>query len=281
MKSKKLLLSILLVASVLFGAALAQAADVKTYTTKLTLTVPKTAANTNYDEAYLLEVPADFTITQAGWNSLGAIKISHDTTAGGEAFSTDKKVVVTAGSAHSWSLALSGDNTQTIGYTLKVSEDAASATKQFTFTAAQINAGASQEIGVSVEDYSGKTAGEYEDTITYTVSVQYATLSLTNGDNVSMTFSAGGTNYSITGTFDGSSFNISSQTPSTLNMEWSTDEGGNEFIYVVNGSDLIVVFNLTKCTYSPYQENTTLTSITIGDTDVTSSFSLPNSEAEK
>ena len=66
MKSKKLLLSILLVASVLFGAALAQAADVKTYTTKLTLTVPKTAANTNYDEAYLLEVPADFTITQAG-----------------------------------------------------------------------------------------------------------------------------------------------------------------------------------------------------------------------
>ena len=46
----------------------------------------------------------------------------------------------------------------------------------FEFTAAEINkeGGTSRPIGVNVEDYSTKSAGDYEDEITYTVSVESA-----------------------------------------------------------------------------------------------------------
>ena len=164
--------SLLLTTTLLFCLTLASAgADNKT---KLSLTVPSTSANTVYDESYLLEVPAEFTITQAGWNSLGTIKISHDTTAGGEAFSTDKKVVVTAASQNGG--LTSGTNT--ITYAIKSAESDTEAVTTFEFSAAEINAegGTSKAIGVDVEDYNEKPAGEYEDYITYTAEVETAVL---------------------------------------------------------------------------------------------------------
>ena len=175
--------AVLLMTAILFGATSAIAAD---YKTKLSLTVPKSEANTSYDEAYVLEVPSDFTITAAGWNELGAIKISHATDSG-DAFSSDKKVVVTAVSANNWSLVMSGDTTQTIGYTLKTAKDDTAATTEFTFTAEQINNGASQDIGVDVEDYAAKKAGDYEDEITYKVKVADAETTITvtwNNDDI-------------------------------------------------------------------------------------------------
>ena len=177
------LAAVLLMTAILFGATSAIAAD---YKTKLSLTVPKSEANTSYDEAYVLEVPSDFTITAAGWNELGAIKISHATNSG-DAFSSKKKVVVTAVSANSWSLVMSGDTTQTIGYTLKTKKDDTAATTEFTFTAEQVNAGASQDIGVDVEDYAAKKAGEYGDEITYTAEVADAETTITvtwNNDDI-------------------------------------------------------------------------------------------------
>ena len=177
------LAAVLLMTAILFGATSAIAAD---YKTKLSLTVPKSEANTSYDEAYVLEVPSDFTITAAGWNELGAIKISHATNSG-DAFSSKKKVVVTAVSANNWSLVMSGDTTQTIGYTLKTKKDDMAATTEFTFTAEQINNGASQDIGVDVEDYAAKKAGDYEDEITYTAEVADAETTITvtwNNDDI-------------------------------------------------------------------------------------------------
>ena len=179
----KKLASVLLMTAILFGATSAVAEDKKT---KLSLTVPKSEANTSCDEAYVLEVPSDFTITAAGWNELGAIKISHATDSG-DAFSSKKKVVVTAVSANNWSLVMSGDTTQTIGYTLKTAKDDTAATTEFTFTAEQINNGASQDIGVDVEDYAAKKAGDYEDEITYKVKVADAETTITvtwNNDDI-------------------------------------------------------------------------------------------------
>ena len=190
--------AVLLMTAILFGATSAVAAD---YKTKLSLTVPKTEANTSYDEAYVLEVPADFTITAAGWNELGKIKISHATDSG-DAFSSAKKVVVTAVSANNWNLVMSGDTTQTIGYTLKTAKDDTAATTEFTFTAEQINNGASQDIGVDVEDYTAKKAGDYEDEITYEVSVENAVTTKT----VTFISSTGGTTINKDGVTCNNSF---------------------------------------------------------------------------
>ena len=82
---------------------------------------------------------------------------------------------------------MSGDTTQTIGYTLKTAKDDTAATTEFTFTAEQINNGASQDIGVDVEDYAAKKAGDYEDEITYKVKVADAETTITvtwNNDDI-------------------------------------------------------------------------------------------------
>ena len=266
----KKLASVLLMTAIFFGATSAWAID---YKTSIALAL---GSNGNIaGEAYTLKVPETLKVSKKGWNPMDDIHVVKD----GEDFSKEKKLVVTASSTNNFALK-SGENS--ISYTLTTAENGAQTTV-WEFSAAEINAegGTGKGIGITVTWDETQAAGKYEDEITYTVEVQYATLSLTNGDNVSMTFSAGGNSYSIRGSFNGSGFTITSASQNGLNMEWYTNEGGHEFIRVVNGSDYIVTFNLTNCTYSPYQENTTLTSITIGGTDVTSSFSLPNSEAEK
>ena len=82
---------------------------------------------------------------------------------------------------------MSGDTTQKIGYTLKTKKADSAATMEFTFTAEQINNGASQDIGVDVEDYAAKKAGDYEDEITYKVKVADAETTITvtwNNDDI-------------------------------------------------------------------------------------------------
>lgn len=82
------LTSILITTLILFGVSSAFGAD---YKTKLTLIVANgTEAG---DGSYLFEQPADFTITQSGWNSLGAIKASYNGSNSG--FDSKKKLVVT------------------------------------------------------------------------------------------------------------------------------------------------------------------------------------------
>ena len=166
MKHKKLS-ALLIVGLLLFGATLAHA-DVKTFSTSIKLTI-SSIPSSPYDEAYTLSIPESLTVNNTGWNEIGNIVIAHDTANTTTTFNPAKKVVITASSQNSFTLK---SDTNSISYTLKTSETDASATTVFEFTAEQINAGASQAIGINVEDYSLMPAGEYEDTITYTASVE-------------------------------------------------------------------------------------------------------------
>ena len=166
MKLRKLS-AVFLVSMLLFSLTLTQAeAD---YKTKLTLTIA--AASPTYDEAYILTVPADFTITKSGWNSVGNITIAHDPTYTTTTFNPAKKVVITATSDNSF--ALKSENNDTISYTLKTAEADASATTVFEFSAEDINAenGTSKGIGISLTYDSSTPSGNYEDYITYTAQV--------------------------------------------------------------------------------------------------------------
>ena len=115
-----------------------------------------TPANT-----YTMTVPADMDIQNSGWNPLGNIKITGS-------IDDAKTVTVTATTAHNFALTSEAD--ESVSYTLKKAETDTAATTSFKFDAASINAEgrASQTIGVDVEDFAEKPAGNYTDTITFT-----------------------------------------------------------------------------------------------------------------
>ena len=79
---------------------------------------------------------------------------------------SNKKETVTAATTNNFALK-NGDNS--VSYTLKKAENDTNATTSFEFDAASINAegGASQAIGVDVEDFAGTPAGTYTDTIQF------------------------------------------------------------------------------------------------------------------
>ena len=170
----KKLAAVLLMTAVIFGATSAFGADYKT-TLTLTLKSGAAVANPVYDEVYTLTVPESLTITKTGWNSIGNMTVSYSGTNTG--FDTSKKLVVTASSTNTFTLKADGV-TDTISYFLATGENDTAATTTFEFTGAQINAGASQAIGVNVEDFSSKSNGTYTDEITYSVEVQNAATSL-------------------------------------------------------------------------------------------------------
>lgn len=118
-----------------------------------------TQAKATETNTYTMTVPADTAIRSAGWNSLGNITITGTV-------DTGKKVTVTAETTNNFALK-SGDNS--VSYTMKTASTDEEAKTSFEFDAASINAGsASQAIGVDVENFSGKAAGTYMDTITFT-----------------------------------------------------------------------------------------------------------------
>ena len=106
---------------------------------------------------YTITIPATFDIKNSGWNEIGEIKASGTLENG-------KKLVVSAESENGWALK-SGENS--IGYTMKNAETDTAAADTWEFTTLP----ASQSIGINVEDYSGKPAGSYTDTVTFTASV--------------------------------------------------------------------------------------------------------------
>ncbi|EGC02365.1 hypothetical protein [Ruminococcus albus] len=109
---------------------------------------------------YTITIPATFDIANSGWNEIGEIK------AGGT-LENGKKLVVTATSANDWALK-SGENE--VSYEMMNYEDDSAPATSWEFT----DLPASQSIGVNVEDYSGKPAGSYTDTVTFTASVESA-----------------------------------------------------------------------------------------------------------
>ena len=123
------------------------------------------------EEAYTIEVPQEVAITKSGWNELGSITVKYS---GTTSFNTSKKLVVTAASTNNFSLAsTTAGVTDTVSYSLATSENDTSAPTTFEFTAAEITTtGTSKPIGVIVTEYSEKSAGDYEDEITYKAEVQ-------------------------------------------------------------------------------------------------------------
>ena len=134
-----------------------------------------TPANT-----YTMTVPADMDIQNSGWNPLGNIKITGS-------IDDAKTVTVTATTAHNFALTSEAD--ESVSYTLKKAETDTAATTSFKFDAASINAegGASQTIGVDVEDFAEKPAGNYTDTITFTGEMSEA-LAWSENDELELCF---------------------------------------------------------------------------------------------
>lgn len=153
-------------------AALSATTAFADYKTTLTLTLKSGSAvsNPTYDETYTLSVPESLRIANTGWNSMGSMTVKYSGSNAG--FNTAKKLVVTATSTNSFKLVADGVSS-TISYFLTTGENDTETTS-FTFTAAQITAGASQTLGVNVEDFSTKSNGTYTDEITYTVAIEDA-----------------------------------------------------------------------------------------------------------
>ncbi len=151
------------------SATTAFAADLKT-TLTLTLKGGSAVANPTYDETYTLTVPNELRIANTGWNALGSMTVKYSGSNTG--FNTAKKLVVTASSTNSFKLVADGGGS--ISYFLATGQNDTSATTSFTFTAAQITAGASQDLGVNVGSFTGASDGTYTDEITYTVAIQDA-----------------------------------------------------------------------------------------------------------
>ncbi len=152
-------------------AALSATTAFADYKTKLTLTLSGGSAvsNPTYDETYTLTVPESLRITTTGWNAMDSMTVKYSGSNAG--FNTAKKLVVTATSANSFKLVADGVSS-TISYFLATAQNDTSGKTSFTFTAAQITAGAEQTLGVNVGTFDGASNGTYTDEITYTVAIQ-------------------------------------------------------------------------------------------------------------
>ena len=118
---------------------------------------------------YTLTIPATLAVENSGWNATDGISATGT-------LATGKKLVVTASSDDEFAL-VSGENK--VNYKLAESGDAnstyANATEKtsWEFTALSETA-ATQPMGIVVEDYSEKPAGDYSDTVTFTAKVETA-----------------------------------------------------------------------------------------------------------
>ena len=121
---------------------------------------------------YTLTIPATLAVANSGWNSIG------DLTATGT-LAQGKKLNVTATSENSWNLT-SSENT--VAYKLcgetekeKTYADATDTTSlDISKELLEQTSGFSVPIGIVVEDYSEKPAGDYSDTVTFTAKVEDA-----------------------------------------------------------------------------------------------------------
>ena len=117
------------------------------------------------DTSYTLTIPSTLTVADKGWNATDGISATGT-------LATGKKLTVTAESTNGWKL-VSGSNN--VGYTLTTASGG-NQTTSWEFTTLD---GTAQPMGIIVENYDGKPAGTYTDTVTFTASVVSATKKLT------------------------------------------------------------------------------------------------------
>ena len=118
---------------------------------------------------YTITIPASLTVANSGWNATDGISATGTLAEG-------KKLVVTASSDDEFAL-VSGENK--IGYKLATASTDTEATTSWEFTELSSTA-ATKPMGIIVDDYSTKPAGDYSDTVTFTATVEEAAIRLTN-----------------------------------------------------------------------------------------------------
>jgi len=115
-----------------------------------------------YVEGYMLTIPASFDIQNEGWNEIGDISaVGH--------LAEGKKLVVSADSANHWCLKKEGADEE-INYYIRGN---AEGEEVYSWEFNELSeTPATRKIGVDVEPFKGKPAGEYTDVLTFTASVE-------------------------------------------------------------------------------------------------------------
>ena len=117
---------------------------------------------------YTLTIPATLAVANSGWNATDGISATGT-------LATGKKLTVTASSGGEFAL-VSGTNK--VNYKLATASTDTEATTSWTFDSLSSTA-TKKDMGIIVDDYSTKPAGDYSDTVTFTASVEDAVVTHT------------------------------------------------------------------------------------------------------
>ena len=136
-----------------------------------TLSAGSTVLAVDDSTDYVLTIPATLAVENPGWNATDGITAK---VKDGDTFDSNKKLTVTASSGDAFAL-VSGENT--ISYSLATEENGAANTT-WEFSAAELNEtnGTNKSMGINIENYSTKPAGNYQDTVTFTAEVKNAVI---------------------------------------------------------------------------------------------------------
>ena len=227
------------------------------------------------DTSYTLTIPSTLTVANKGWNATDGISATGTLDSG-------KKLTVTATSANSWALK-SGENS--VGYKLATTSTDTSTPASWEFTELTDTA-TTKPMGIIVEDYSTKPAGNYQDTVTFTASVEAANVSLSdfkeNGAVLQVAFKQTDNKpLSVTLKND-------SGTVSCTEYKFNGRDGAmNQLTVSLSGDKLTISktgstgtaqleFDLNNSTYSMVQMVIEVTAVSVNGIDITSKLSAAN-----
>ena len=148
------------------------------------------------ESTYTITIPDTLTVQNIGWNELaGGIQASGTLEDG-------KKLVITASSDNNFNFVKSGDNTAQIPYVFtsknagngkSYSDVKDSGVTSWTFETLTAE-GTSHDVGIVIDDYSTKSAGTYNETVTFTANVEDAPIPKTvTVGNLTFTYNDGDT----------------------------------------------------------------------------------------
>ena len=176
--------------------------------------VPALSATAYADSGsdYTFSIPSTLTVQNAGVNAAGNISVT--------ALTSGKKLTVSAASTNGWALK-SGD--YSVGYSMSK-------------TSWEFNATGSEAFSITVEDYSTKPAGTYQDTVTFTASVGSASVPVTaiTLNKTATTISAGQTE----------TLSVSSVTPDDATDQTVTWSSDNEAVATVDADGKVTAVAL-------------------------------------
>ena len=115
------------------------------------------------ESTYTITIPSTLTVSGSGWNATDGISATGE-------LASSKKLIVTASSDDEYAL-VSGENK--VGYKLATASTDTEATTSWVFDTLSSTT-STKPMGIIVEDYTGKPAGTYQDTVTFTASVEDA-----------------------------------------------------------------------------------------------------------